>query len=137
MATRTPKRSEWHQAEGKWSTSLGSRGTRVRLFQKRSGGVFYRAVWIAGAGRSIASLNTCDRSEAERRGKLLLAELLKRVVPQATGPVSLGELWERFRSECSTFLDNGEGTRRDATRQAAVLLAFFDRRRDVRHADIA
>lgn len=132
MATRAPKRNEWHQAAGKWSKSLGSRGMRVRLFQKRIGGVFYRAVWVAETGRDIASLNTSDRVEAERRGKLLLAALLNGAQPRVAGPVRLGELWDRFRRECSTFLDNGETARYDAERQAAVLLAFFGSERDVR-----
>jgi hypothetical protein len=44
MAARNPRRNEWHQADGKWTKSLGRRGLRVRLFQNRKGGVFYRSV---------------------------------------------------------------------------------------------
>src|SRR5688572_3559398 len=32
MATRIPRRTEWHQVDGRWARSLGERGTRVRLF---------------------------------------------------------------------------------------------------------
>lgn len=91
MATR-PKRSEWHQTkEGKWARSFGGRGYRVRLFQKRKGGVFYRAIWTSGYGFSRASLETADRTEAEQIAKQALAELLSgtpTAVPSATAPAA-------------------------------------------------
>src|SRR5687767_14438366 len=40
----------WHQKGGRWARSLGHRGVRVRLFQKRKDGTFYRDVWIPGSG---------------------------------------------------------------------------------------
>lgn len=132
MAIRTPRRSEWHQVSGKWTRSLGHRGMRVRLFQKRVGGVYYRAVWVPGAGRSVASLGTTDRATAEHLGKRLLAVLLEGEVPRADEPVRLGELWRRFQAECATFLDNAGATRSDGARRSEVLLAFFGVQRDVR-----
>jgi integrase len=132
MAIRTPRRSEWHQVNGKWTRSLGHRGMRVRLFQKRKGGMFYRAVWMPGSGRSIASLGTADRVVAEDLGKRLLAALLDGEAPRANEPVRLGELWRRFQAECATFLDNAASTRADSRRRAEVLLAFWGPQRDVR-----
>src|ERR1700675_5169644 len=77
MATRKPSRSEWQLKSGKWTRSLGSRGTRVRLFQKRSGGLFYRAFWVPSRGVDRKCLGTADRAQAERLGKALLGALLK------------------------------------------------------------
>ena len=78
MARRTGKRSEWRRTRsGAWTCSIGERGTRVRLFQKRRDGVFYRAVWRPGAGEDQRALNTHDKDEAIRLGRLLLAELLR------------------------------------------------------------
>jgi integrase len=133
MATRNPTRNKWHQVAGCWSKSLGTRGKRVRLFQKRRHGEFYRAVWIPGRGRDIASLATCDRNEAEQFGERLFAELLKNDSAYVPGPVRLGELWERFQSECATFLDNAHETKRDSKIRVRVLLAFFGPQRDMRH----
>jgi len=77
MATRKPSRSEWQLKSGKWTRSLGSRGTRVRLFQKRSGGLFYRAFWVPSRGVDRKCLGTVGRAEAEKLGKALLGVLLK------------------------------------------------------------
>lgn len=132
MATRQARRDAWRRTEkGLWTRSLGSRGVRVRLFQKRRDGVFYRATWRPGMGRDIASLQTADRAEAERLGNKLLAALLSGVVPQ-DGPVRLGELWDRFQRECGEFLDNKPRTRADAAMRAKLLIAFFGEQHDVR-----
>lgn len=47
---------DWHQTRGCWSRSLGERGTRVRLSQRKKGRAFYRTVWVTGRGKSIALL---------------------------------------------------------------------------------
>ena len=60
----TKRRTDWHQSRGTGSRSLGERGTRVRLFQKRKEGVFYRAVWVPGRGRDVASLMTVRMASA-------------------------------------------------------------------------
>jgi len=109
MAT-SKRRTEWHQVKGKWTRSLGERGLRVRLFQKRREGPFYRAVWVPGRGRNQAPLGTSDRQEAERLGRLLLAELLHREGLQIGGPLTLETLWTRFAGESPAFLDNAPRT---------------------------
>src|SRR5438876_410891 len=47
MATRN-RRNEWHQVHGRWTRSLGERGMRVRIFEKRRNGTFYRTTWVPG-----------------------------------------------------------------------------------------
>lgn len=84
MKTRNSKseaksRFEWRPGNnGTWKVSLGGRGHRVRLFQKRSGGEFYRAIWLPDTNKEdVASLQTSNREEAYRLGSLLVSELLQ------------------------------------------------------------
>ncbi len=132
MASRNPRRHEWRKANGTWTCSLGSRGMRVRLFQNRRDGTFYRATWIPGVGRDVASLRTKDRAEAERCGRELLAELLRGAPGFAPDVVTLGALWERFHRECPTYLDNAVKTKRDASSRVRVLFGHFGEACDVR-----
>ncbi len=153
MANHQPNRSEWHRLRnGTWARPFGMRGCRVRLFQKRSAGVFYRAVYIPGKqGCSRKALDTFDKSEAERLAKQLLAALLQadsadvplsRASPpqpavgvaelSAQEPISLRVLWERYSRECGEFLDNAQETRADAQRSAKLLMAVLGEGRDVR-----
>ena len=127
MAQRIARRNGWHRTQaGALTCSIGERGCRVRLFEKTRGGGFHRAVWIAGAGEDRRSMNTTDREEALRLGRMLLAELLKgegQASPRI--PLTLGELWRRYSSECAEYLDNKETTRKDSAARARVLLAYF------------
>lgn len=133
MARSPVRRSKWHRNhDGTWSCSLGERGTRVRLFQKREDGVFHRAVWRPGVGRDQRSLGTRDRNDAERLGRLLLAAILRGEAAPVAGPVRLGDLWERFQRECAEFVDNKPRTREDAAMRVRYLLAYFGAERDVR-----
>ena len=96
----SPIRSDgWYQLDGKWALSLGQRGMRVRLFQKRRDGVFFRAVWVPGSGCDQVSLQTSDRHEAERLGRELLAELQEAKAPLSVGVVRMGELTRRYQAE--------------------------------------
>jgi integrase len=127
------KRDGWHLAGGKWTRSLGQRGTRVRLFQKRRGGTFYRAVWLLGQGKTVACLHTIDREQAEQVGRALLASLFTGEVPTRPSKVSLGHLWDRYHRECATYLDNKPHTRKDAEQRVSVLFGFFGRECDARY----
>ena len=118
------KRNEWHQVKGCWTRSLGERGARVRLFQKRRGGPFFRDVCVPGVGKNRRCIKTSDRGEAERIGKTLLSEMLKGEQIEAA-KLTLGELWRRFSSEAVTHLDNHPRTQADAKARARILLAFF------------
>lgn len=133
MATRAPKRSEWHQVNGKWTRSLGERGTRVRLFQNRRGGVFYRDVYVPGKGRNRKVIGTHDRDEADRLGKKLLAALLEKgELPVTHGPVTIPEVWARYSTTCQAYLDNSATSRKDRVVRVAILIGHFGRSRDVR-----
>ncbi len=127
MALRIAKRNSWHLTKaGAWTCSLGDRGLRVRLFQKRKCGTFHRAVWIPSVGEDQRPLGTDNRDEALRLGRLLLAELLKGEEKSAPRePLTLGRLWRRYSSECAEFLDNSERTREDSEARARVLLGYF------------
>lgn len=119
-------RNSWHRTKaGAWTCSIGTRGMRVRLFQKRSGGTFHRAVWLPASGEDQKPLGTDDRDEALRLGRLLLAELLKGEVMESRAPLTLGQLWRRYSSECAEYLDNKELTRKDAEARSRVLLGHF------------
>ena len=131
MATRN-RRNEWHQVHGKWTRSLGERGMRVRIFEKRRDGMFYRTLWVPGRGRDHASLGTRDRDEAERLGRVLLAELLRQEETTKADRLTLAALWRRYETECATYLDNKASSRRDDATRAKVLLTFFGEQCDVR-----
>lgn len=130
---RKLSRTEWRVSKAGLATrSFGNRGARVRLFQKRKDGVFYRDVWVTGQGRDRKCLGTTDRVEAERLGKELIAALLRDEQIEATGSLPLGQLWERYRNECIQFLDNDPRTIADAETHAAILLGYFGSECDVR-----
>ncbi len=124
----------WHQVKGRWTRSLGMRGLRVRLFQMRRGGKYYRDVWLPGRGKNRKSLGTTDRREAERLGQTLLAQLLKAVPGNGVAEVilTLGELWRRFSKSCPDYLDNLDHSRKDAEARAGILLSYFGDDADVR-----
>jgi integrase len=122
----------WNQVNSMWTLSLGSRGMRVRLFQKRKDGVFFRATWIAGVGRDQLSLGTTDRDEAERLGRELFTAMIEQKTPPAAGVVRLTEVWRRYRTECATHLDN---TLRTVAYESSLIervIRFFGRNYDVR-----
>ena len=128
---RKPSRTEWTQHNGTWMRSLGNRATRIRLFQKRSGGMFYRAVWISGRGIDKRCLGTLERDKAERLGKELLAALLREEDIAGSGSLPLGELWQRYKNECVAFTSCNQRYRLELEAHATVLLAFFGAECDV------
>src|SRR5690348_2335434 len=102
-----PVRTEWHQsASGCWSLTLGERGWRVRIEQKKKGGVFHRVTWIPGRGRSQKSLRTTSRAEARTRGEAFLRALLAGDTPAPRQPLTLGELWIRYSKEAPGYRKN-------------------------------
>lgn len=124
-------RGKWERTNGAWVLSIGMRGTRVRLYQNlKKGGTYYRDVWVGGKN-DRRSLQTRDKTEAERRGRALLAELLQ--APSTIGfeILTLGILWRLFRAESAAHLDNKDSTQTDDAHRATVLLAFFGDDKDV------
>ena len=129
---RNRRRNEWTRTRyGGWTRSFGQRGMRVRLFQNRQGGTFYRAVWAPGRGRDVASLKTTDRDEAERCGRALLAALLQRTPVVQQSVVTLEALWIRYQKEAPTFAACTSATQQDAASRADVLTGFFGREFDL------
>lgn len=131
--TTMTRRSGWHQIKGRWTRTLGEHGLRVRLFQIRKGGTFYRDVWVPERGKDRKCLHTSDRAEAERLGRALIAARMRGEQDAGTASVlTLGALWERYRSDCQAFLDNAPATRQDTRARVAILLAYFGEQYDVR-----
>jgi integrase len=89
-------------------------------------------VWLSGHGRTRKCLGTADRHEAERLGRALLAELLAGNRPVTPSALTLADLWRRYRTECSTFLDNSVRSRQEAVGKARTMLAYFGADRCVR-----
>jgi integrase len=128
---RKPRRDTWRQVNGRWTRSLGSRGTRIRLFEKRNG-VYFRDVWLSGRGKNRKSLGTRDRAEADRLGSQLLAALLRHEETAASGTLTLRHLWERYSQESPAFLDNTPRTRKEEEAHVEILVAHFGADCDVR-----
>lgn len=130
---RNPKRSVWRRTlkTGAWTCSIGERGKRVRLFQKRKGGTFHCAAWAVKEGelkgREVQKpLGTDDKAEALRLGEELLAEFYRgEVRASSLRRLTLGELWQRYSTQCAEYLDNKERSRKDSAARSRVLLAHF------------
>jgi len=89
-------------------------------------------VWTPD-GRDRRSLGTADRKEAEQQGRKLQAQLVLGLEQRRPGgKVTLGVLWDRFRTENPAFLDNIPTSQKDAKLRAKVLIAFFGADREVR-----
>lgn len=131
MATRKPTRTAWRQKEGKWMRSLGNRGARIRLFQKRKDGPFYRSVWNPKSQTfDRRCLGTSDKNEAERNGAELLAALLRRDAIADSGALPLDLLWDRYAAEFP-LLQANDAARKDAESRSRVLTGYFGRECDV------
>ena len=120
-------RNAWHRtAKGALTRSTGERGYRVRLFEKRSGKGFYSAVYCDGVEVQRA-LGTTDKDEALRLGRSKVADLLNGAVEesQTAAPLTLGELWRRYSTQCTEHLDNKDTTIKDAEARSRVLLGYF------------
>ena len=119
-------RTEWRQSpRACWSLSLGERGCRVRIVQRRPEDVFYRVTWVPGQGPQWASLRTKNRAEAQRRAEALLRALFDDGGPRERRPLTLGELWERYQQEAVGYRENTQTTREGKQVQARCLLRFF------------
>jgi integrase len=77
-------------------------------------------------------METHDRAEAERLGRLFLASLLKGEQAIRSGTLTLQTLWERYSTECSAHLDNAPESLKDARARSALLISYFGEECDVR-----
>lgn len=119
----------------RWSSSVGApRGTRVRVYERRPGGILYCAVWVAGRGVSRRTLGHTDRKRALKQASELATLRASGKVDERK-PVTLGALCERYLREMSHARDGSlktEGYRRDSARRAKHLLSFFGPDTEVR-----
>jgi integrase len=130
MTSTTASKNKWNRVNGTWRISLGSRGCTVRLFENRKTGVYYRDVWVDGR-KDRRSLHTANKAKAEELGRRILLRLLTGKLEEESSVVTLGSLWERFRTQCEDWLDNKPQSRKDDERSAKLLLAFFGEDADV------
>jgi integrase len=80
-----------------WRKSLGERGLRVVLFERKPGGVLYREAWIGGK-RVVAkkSLRHRDREQAKADGYQLLARLKSHQDARTRTEVTLETLFDMY-----------------------------------------
>jgi integrase len=140
----TSKRAEWRKSEsGCWSCSIGKRSRRVRIFQRKAGGQFYRDVWIAGKGKSRASMGTKSRTEARALAEAFLRGIQEALdcddaqPSQARAPLTLGELCNRYREEAPAYRKNKPRTRSDKNARAELLCAGIGRDIPVEYLTLA
>src|SRR6266496_2602185 len=113
----------WHKSKsGRWSLSLGVRGLKVRVQQRRPGGTFQR-VFRVGRRVSYASLHTTDRPEARRLAIEFIRELEKGKKINLAEPLTLEKLWDRYQQEASSYRGNLERTRKQKQTDVRLLIA--------------
>jgi integrase len=70
-------------------------------------------------------LRTRSQAEAQERGEVLLRALLESGGPREHLPLTLGELWNRYRQEAPGYRENARSTQQGKELQARALIAFF------------
>jgi integrase len=125
---------DWHKSsKGRWSLTLGWRGSRVRVTQRESGGVFYGITWISGRGQDWKSFKTTRRSEAQDRAEAFIRAQFDDDAPSQARPLTLGELWTKYQQEAPGFQQNTKRTQSDKRAAAGRLLAFFGAKKRVEY----
>lgn len=124
------KVSKWKKdSRGRYARSFGSRGTRVRVFQREPGGAYYREVWRGEQGVSRKSLKTRDRRKAEELGKKFAAMMVlnQELVDSdaEAGDVGLRDLWNAFRKETFESTSIGSTRKEELDSEIEILCGFF------------
>jgi hypothetical protein len=116
-------RGAWRKSEkGCWSVSLGTRGCRVRVFQREPGGEFSRETWIVRRSRNQAALGTTSRVEARRLAERFLREVKAGDVAAPLPALTLDALWTRYKTEAPAYRMNTERTRAEKEARARLLI---------------
>jgi integrase len=116
-------RTEWHKSEsGCWSLSLGERGCRVRVFQRRPGAVFERITTLPGGARTTASLATTSRPVARQRAEAFLLALRNGEREVERPALTLQELSDRYQQESPAYRQNTPRTRADKRTRVKIIL---------------
>jgi integrase len=131
-------RAQWRKSDrGCWSLSLGERGCRVRVMQRRPGGTYYRVVWVPARGSSWVSLQTTSRPDAKSLAERFLRALRSGAPAATSRPISLGELWTRYQQEAPAYRRNTARTQADKNARAKLLLLGLDPDTPVKDLTIA
>ncbi len=124
----------WHKnASGRWSLSLGVRGLKVRVEQRKPGGTFQRVYRVPGVRTTYASLKTADRKEARRLAIAFIRELEKGKKVSLAEPLTLDRMWERYQQEAPSYRGNTERTRKQKKTDARLLIAGLGAKKRVDH----
>jgi hypothetical protein len=91
-----------------WSRTVGTeRGTRVRVYERESGGMLYASAWLPGSGESRRSLGHRDRGRALREARQLLGVREDTMDPRELDtPLTLGALFKRYTTD-GKYLPDG------------------------------
>jgi integrase len=124
----------WHRSKsGCWSLSLGVRGLKVRVEQRKPGGTFQRVYRVAGRRVTYASLGTTDRQEARQLAIDFIRELENGKKVNLVEPLTLERLWDRYQQEASSYRGNLERTRRQKQTDVRLLIAGLGATKRVDH----
>lgn len=114
-----------------WRVSLGERGCRVVLFERKPGGVLYREVWIGGKRVAAKkSLGHRDRERAKADAYKLLATLKTHQDALSGGRLTLRTLFDIYVGSPS-FQGKKPRTQREDRRKLERVLGFVNPDRDV------
>lgn len=90
-----------------WSRTEGTQpGERVRVYERKPGGLLHASVWLPGSGESRRSLGHRDKGRAVREARQLLRIRCQRVDADSPAPLTLGTLFERYVKE-GKYLPDG------------------------------
>src|SRR3989475_10460589 len=93
----------WHRSKsGCWPLSLGVRGLKVRVEQRKPGGTFQRVYRVAGRRGTYASLGTTDRHKARQLAIDFIRELENGKKVNLAEPLTLEKVWDRYQQEQSS-----------------------------------
>jgi integrase len=121
---------DWKQLpDGCWRMSLGVRGCRVRVLQRKPGGDYIAITWI-GRRRAQVSLKTSVRSEARAHAEAFMLRVHERDEAPAR-PLTLGRLWTLYQHGSGGYQSNTPRTRIDKGVAARRLFKFFDEEKRV------
>jgi len=115
-----------------WRMSLGERGCRVVLFERKPGGTLYREVWIGGKRVAAKkSLNHRDRERAKADAYKLLATLKSNQDALSGGRLTLRTLFDNYVGSPS-FQGKKPRTQREDRRKLERVVKFLGHDREVR-----
>jgi len=115
-----------------WRMSLGERGCRVVLFERKPGGVLYREVWVGGKRVAAKkSLGHRDRERAKADAYKLLATLKSNQDALSGGRLTLRTLFDIYVGSPS-FQAKKSRTQREDRRKLERVVKFLGHDREVR-----